>query len=49
MSKLMLRLTSAEKCMEIADDNISLMALFNIAEMEGSLPYDMHVRKTCRC
>jgi hypothetical protein len=48
LSKLIMWLAEVEKVVQIEDDQLSLLTLFNIAEMGGSLPYEFHVRKSMR-
>jgi hypothetical protein len=34
-----------KKVAEVEDNGMSLMTLFNLAQMRGTLPYDIHVRR----
>lgn len=45
ISKLMLMLPIAERIAQMDDNTIAMMCVFNLAEMRGTLPYEIHVRK----
>ncbi len=44
LMKMMSWLVAIERIAEECNQQLSLMTLFNIAEMKGSLPYELHVR-----
>uniref|UniRef100_A0A914E8T3 Nuclear receptor domain-containing protein n=1 Tax=Acrobeloides nanus TaxID=290746 RepID=A0A914E8T3_9BILA len=45
MSKLIMLISVAERVAEKEDNGMSLMSLFNIAHIRGTLPYDIHIRR----
>lgn len=45
ISKLMMLLPIAERIAQMDDNTIAMMCVFNMAEMRGTLPYEIHVRK----
>ena len=45
LSQLLCFLPVMETAGRIEDDNLSVMTLFNVADMQGELTYEIHVRK----
>ncbi|CAD5226236.1 unnamed protein product [Bursaphelenchus xylophilus] len=45
ISKLMMLLPIAERIAQMDDNTIAMMCVFNMAEMRGTLPYEIHVKK----
>ncbi|KAI6229140.1 Zinc finger and Nuclear hormone receptor domain containing protein [Aphelenchoides fujianensis] len=45
ISKLMMLLPVTERIAQLDDNTISMMTLFDIGGMKGSLPFEIHVRK----
>lgn len=41
----MMLLPIAERIAQMDDNTIAMMCVFNVAEMQGSLPFEIHVRK----
>jgi len=44
VSTVMSWLSAIERVAQVASNHLSVMTLFNVAEMRGSLPYEIHVR-----
>ncbi|KAE9549459.1 hypothetical protein FO519_007334 [Halicephalobus sp. NKZ332] len=45
ISRLMLLLPPIERVSQLDDDTMGMMAVFNMANMKGSLTYEMHIQK----
>ncbi|TMS37816.1 hypothetical protein L596_004671 [Steinernema carpocapsae] len=45
IGKLLMLIPVVEKISQIEDDTLGMMTVFNVAEMQGELPFEIHVRK----